>query len=740
VAIAPGDRSVSVAGDVRDSVIVTGDNVTLNVSLGAAEGARLDRLEHYREFVRWPVPLESRPRRYPNHVDRDAEALAALSGIEDAEAADVYGEEGIGKSHVLSHVAHRPDAATLPDGIVYVPVDNAPLDDVLQALFEEFYDLGSPPARPSRSRLRRELRSWRTLVVVDGLDLDPEEASAVLAAAPGCRFLVASTERLLRDAAPVRIAGLELPYALEVAEQELGRPLTAEERPDAERLCDALAGHPWRIREAVARARDENLSLAEAARRLDPNDTLEALTSGERSVLAVLAAAGGGPVGLAHLRELSAVETVEPVLEDLERRHLVRSHSPRYSMAGPLRQEIEARWDLGAPRELALAHYADWAERHRGEAEVAEERPALLSLLRWAAAAGRDGEAIRLGRAADPAFAASGRFGSWAEAIEVVLEAARRWRDPGVEAWALHQRGTWAASLVAGEAGLADLEAARELRERIGDRAGEAATRHNIEVVRGFAAGGGGGGGLGPVFYTLLALALAGLIFVGVLVAQRTADDGAEPTTGPTIGGGTSTRETTSNPEPDDTTTEPERFEVPEVIGLPKKEAKQILRDRDLRPKVGDDREYSDYDEGDVAKQRPNKGTLVSPGDEVLLTLSLGMPPDVFVDRVALELGCTGSPDPCVTVSFQLGAVGGEAVSKPVDAVIEVTDGLSVPTSLGSTTQHFPTLDAGTNKNDPQVVQLSQSCPETCHAEVTLIPTFDDPTKNNTATYPMSEG
>jgi PASTA domain len=737
VAIAPGDRSVSVGGDVRNSVIVTGDNVTLNVSLDAAEGALLDRLDHPRRFIRWPVPLESRPRRYPNHVDRDAEALAVLSGIEDAEAADVYGEEGIGKSHVLSHVAHRADAATLPDGIVYVPVEDAPLDDVLQALFEEFYDLGSPPARPSRSRLRRELRSWRTLVVVDGLDLDPEEASAVLAAAPGCRFLVASTERLLWDAAPVRLRGLELPYALEVIEQELGRPLTAEERPDAERLCNALAGHPWRIREAVARARDENLSLAEAARRLDPNDTLEALTSGERSVLAVLAAAGGGPVGLAHLRELSAVETVEPVLEDLERRHLVRSHSPRYSLAAALRQEIEARWDLGAPRELALAHYADWAERHRGEDEVADERPALLSLLRWAAAAGRDDDAIRLGRAADPAFAASGRFGSWAEAIEVVLEAARRRHDPGVEAWALHQRGTWAASLVAGEAGLADLEAARELRERIGDRAGEAATRHNIEVVRGFAAG-GGGGGLGPVFYTLLALALAGLIFVGILVAQSVTGDDAGTTTGPTVDGRTSTRATTSNPE---STTEAGPVEVPDVRGLLRAAAERTLDAVGLTARFDDEAVYSNkYDEEEVAKQRPKASTQASPGEEVVLTLSLGPPPDVFVERAVLTLGCADLADPCATVSFRVGAVGGDAVSKPVDVVIGITDGLTAPTVLGSELTTIETLGEGTSEQVEEV-QLSASCPDSgCRAEVRLNPTFKDPnTENNIATYPASD-
>jgi len=495
VAIAPGDRGVAVSGGVRNSVIVTGDNVTLNVSLEGAEGALLDRLAEAAQPVPLPTPLDSRPRRYPNHVDREEEALAVLSAAEQSGAANVYGEPGIGKSHVLSHVAYRPEASALADGIVYVPAGEAPLDDVLQALFEEFYDCGSPPARPSRARLRRELRDRQALVVVDGLEVGPEEAQELLSSAAGCRFVAASTERSVWDAAAVRLEGLQLRYALELVEQELGRALTAEERPDAERLCNALAGHPWRIREAVARARDEGRSLADAGRALDPTDILDALTSGERSVLAGLAAGGGGPVGLAHLRELTPVEDVEVVLEGLERRHLVHSHSPRYSLAGPLQPEIEARWDLDAQRERALAHYADWSERHRGEPEIAAERPAVVRLLRWAAATGHDDEAIRLGRAADPALAASGQFGSWREAIDVVLAAGRRRGDAAAEAWALHQRGTWAACVLGGGHALADLEAARDLREQIGDRAGEAATRHNLEVVRGIVGGGEGGGG-----------------------------------------------------------------------------------------------------------------------------------------------------------------------------------------------------------------------------------------------------
>jgi hypothetical protein len=720
VAVASGDGSVVVGRDVRSSVIVTGDNVTLNVSLEGAEGALLDRLADTRQPEPLPLPLDSRPRLFPNHVDRDVVAKALLAEGGSAGAVNLYGEPGIGKSHVLAHAAHLPEAAG-PDGVVYVPAEDAPPDDLLQALYEEFYDCGSPPARPTRSRLRRELRDRRALVVVDGLALGPEEASAVLEAAPGCTFLVASTERRLRDGATVRLAGLELQYALELVEQELGRPLTDEERPDAGRLCEALAGHPWRIREATARARDEGRSLAEAARALDATDMLNALTSGERSVLAGLAAAGGGPVGLAHLRKLSAVEDVEPVLADLERRHLVEAHSPRYSLAGPLREEIEARWDLDTQREHALDHYTGWSERNRGDpdVDVAEERPALLGLLRWAAATGRAEETIRLGRAIDPALVASGRFGSWGESVNAVLEAARRSGDQWSEAWALHQRGTWTACLVGGEPALVDLEAARELRERLGDRAGEDATRHNIEVVRGIAGGGSsGGGGHGPAFFAAMvvlgAIVLALGLVGGLLAYDRLTEE--SPTT---------TEETVAVP----------LVTVPPVVGLQLEEAAATLEAEGLNHV--EETRFADEAPGTVLDQDPAAGEEVERDAIVSLVVSRGpepptttAPPPLPVIDLAVEItdsaeGCrTPEGNPCVTVAFTVSTVNDTDLPETFDVVITVDpEGAELEQAL--TTVNGPTFILD--------VLLKTPCQANCTITVVAAPdgTFDDPELEN---------
>ena len=197
--MATGERSVAVTGDIRNSVIVTGDNVNLQVRLDGVDGALLHRLSEVANPVALPVPIDSRPRRYPEHVDRESEAGVVLAAAQAGGVVNVYGEPGIGKTHLLSHVANDPAGAALPDGLVHVDALDAPLDDVLQALFEEFYDCGNPAVRPSRSPRRRALQDRRALIVVDDLGLEREEAQAILSAAPGCAFVVASTARSLWD-------------------------------------------------------------------------------------------------------------------------------------------------------------------------------------------------------------------------------------------------------------------------------------------------------------------------------------------------------------------------------------------------------------------------------------------------------------------------------------------------------------------------------------------------------------
>ena len=761
-----GARSVAVGGDIRSSVIVTGDNVNLQVQLEGVDGALLQRLAAVAEPVPLPVPLDSRPRRYPDHLDRESEAGAVLAGAQEGGVVNVYGEPGIGKTHLLSHIAHGPAGAGLPDGIAYVQAGDAPLDDVLQALFEEFYDCGEPPVRPSRSKLRRTLRDRRALVVVDDLGLEREAAGAVLSAAPGCAFVVASTARTVWDGDAIQLDGLELEFALAIVEQEIGRALTPEERVEAESLCTALSGHPWRIREAVARAREEGHSLAEAARSLDPGAMLAALTSGEESVVAGLAAMGGGPVGLQHVRELSPVEDVDGVLEGLERRRLVLSHSLRYSLPGPLADEIGRRTDLEPLRARAIEHFTGWAEREQDPAAVAAERRAVLDLLRWASRTGRDAEAIRLARAAEASFAAAGLLGSWGAAVDTVLAAARRRGELSSEAWSLHQRGTRTFALDQSNEALADLERARDIRRQIGDRAGEAATQHNIEVITGgvpwWRARFGKGGGW------LLALIAIGIVLiaaaVGGALALRDDDDDAATTTGglvvvPGVVGESledaraeledaGLRVAVAQPPEEDldpvvTDQDPaegaevepgsvvnliavaQSARVPNVGGLGEGAALNALANAGLVGRVTERAPSETVAAGLVSAQDPEPNAVVPLDSVVELMLSTGPPPDFAVQIDDLSQSCNGTCE--ATVTFTVTTVNDAPVREPFDVLIEVSPDSSVTIEIGGLEPGQPvmrseTLDVGNGCFDPD-----------CTAIVTVDPEerFPDPNREN---------
>jgi len=763
---ATGARSVAVTGDVRSSVIVTGDNVNLQVQLDGVDGALLHRLSAVADPVALPVPIDSRPRRYAEHVDRESEAGVVLAAAQGGGVVNVYGEPGVGKTHLLSHVANDPAGGALPDGILHVDALDAPLDDVLQALFEEFYDCGDPAVRPSRSRLRRALKDRRALVVVDDLGLEREAAQAVLSAAPGCAFVIASTPRTVWDGEAIHLAGLHLEFALAIVEQEIGRPLTPDERVEAESLCNALGGHPWRIREAAARARDEGRSLAEAARALDPSAMLAALTSGEEGVLAGLAAVGGGPVGLAHVQELSPVEDVGAVLESLERRHLVLTHSPRYSLPEPLAEEIGRRTDLEPLRARAMEHFTAWAERERDPAAVAAERPAVLELLRWASRTGRDKDAIRLGRAAEGAFAAAGAFGTWGAAVETVLAAARRQGDLYEEAWALHQRGTRTFALDESKTALPDLERARDIRREIGDRRGEAASQHNIDVIQGgvpwYRFGDGGSR------WWLFALVAIGLVLiaaaVGGALALRDDDEGPTTTTGglvlvPGVVGESledaqaeledaGLQVAVAQPPPeelDPVVTEQDPAEgaevepgsvvnlvavaqsarVPDVRGLGEGGALNALANAGLVGRVTERAFSEQVDAGLVSAQDPEPETIVVLDSVVELTVSSGPPPDFAVQIDDLVQNCNGTCE--ATVTFTVTTVNDAPVREPFEVLVEVSPDASVTIEIGG-------LEPGQPVTRSETLDVGDGCfvPD-CTAIVTVDPEerIQDPNREN---------
>lgn len=250
VAVAQGEGSVAIAAPVRGSMIVTGDNNTVEMSFSGV-GAVLT-------FVfRWDRPRRRRrrdrrdacPPRFGNHVDREKN-VATLLPVDDGSPriVNVYGAAGIGKTHVLVEALNHSESA-MPDGTVYLDGGGRSADDLLHAVFDELYE-----CRVQRRDLRIErlLSSRRAVVALEDVELLPDAAQRLVLGAPRCRFLVTSPARVLFEGTPVLLAGLAPEYAVAIAEQELGRPLGAPEM-----IAATLDGHPLGLRQAFSRARDE---------------------------------------------------------------------------------------------------------------------------------------------------------------------------------------------------------------------------------------------------------------------------------------------------------------------------------------------------------------------------------------------------------------------------------------------------------------------------------------------------
>jgi len=485
-----GDIEAHIQGDVGGQVAV--GNYILQI--GSVHGGVVNVVapgQQPRPRPR-PTPVSLRPRPFPDLLDREAEVGTATTALRSASPVAFYGAAGLGKTALLRHLAHHRVTARFPDGVVYLSARGRSSDDLLQSLFDAFYEC-DVPFKPTQAQVRHALREKRAIILLDDVDLGRDEAEVLMDVAPHCGFVLASVTRCLwGEGSAVALRGLPPDDALALVERGLGRPLDDQERPAAQAICAALEGHPLHILQAVALAREEGKTLAEVARRVQapsPADGLAAegvaaLSEPQRRVLAVLAALGDAPLPADHLAALSGVRDVAPVLKALMARGLVQANSPRYSLTGGVTAYLRRVWDLTPWAERALAHFAAWAER-QPVGRLAEVADAMVRVLEWAAGAGRWARVIRLGRAVERALALDGRWDAWATVLQWVLQGARALGDRAAEAWALHQIGTRALCLGDATAARTSLAQALRLREALGDQAGAAVTRHNLSLLPG---------------------------------------------------------------------------------------------------------------------------------------------------------------------------------------------------------------------------------------------------------------
>jgi hypothetical protein len=489
-----GNVQAHIEADVISGQVAIGNNI-LQVKMGDIHGGIVNIMlpEQQPGYLPRPTSALLLPSPFHDLLNRTSEIDAATSTLQSALPVQFHGPAGLGKTALLRHLAHHPLDARFPDGIGYYSVRQKPVDDLLQFFFDAFYD-SDPGFKPTDHQIRQGLQDKQALILLDDVELPREEVEALMNAAPRCTFVLASQERSLwGEGRAVTLRGLPPSDALALVERGLGRSLTPEEQPAAQALCTALEGHPLDILQAVATAQEEDLSLADMAQRVQsaPSATeltelaLKSLSEPAQRVVAALAALGGAPLTAEHLSALTELADVAPLLETLLSRGLVQAHSPRYSLAGRL-QDLYRTVDLTPWAERTLAHFSDWAERHRSAPDhLLEESDAILQTLKWAVGAGRWRSILRLGWIVEGALALGKQWGAWAQVLQWMLHAAQALGDRAAQAWALHQGGTRALCLGDTSAARTSLIRALRLRESLGDRIGAAVTRHNLNILLG---------------------------------------------------------------------------------------------------------------------------------------------------------------------------------------------------------------------------------------------------------------
>jgi hypothetical protein len=441
-----------------------------------------------------PTPVLLRPRRFRGLLDRKTEINTVTSACQSDLPVDLYGQEGLGKTSLLRHLAYHLPIASFPDGIIYLLVREVPLADLLQSLFDTLYE-SHASFKPTAVQIRHALQNTKALVILDDIDLIRDEVNALMDTAPVCAFLLASTARKLWGEGQVlALRGLPTDDALVLIERELQRALTPGEQPAARDLCAALNGHPLHLIQAAALARERDRSLADIAHRIrsaSPRKALAAqvlasLSEPERHILMALAALNNVPLHADHVSALTGISDTTPVLESLQRRGLVQAHNARYTLAAALAQDLQAVLDLAPWAERALIYFGDWAQRHRSDPErLLEEADAILQALKWAVETQQWTHVLRLGQTLEGALILGKRWGAWDQVLQWMLQAARMLGDQAVEAWALHQGGSRSLCLEETSIARSALIQAFRLRESLGDRTGAAVTRHNLSLLLG---------------------------------------------------------------------------------------------------------------------------------------------------------------------------------------------------------------------------------------------------------------
>ena len=439
-------------------------------------------------------PMTGRPRPPSLFLDREPEIQLVENSLQSFQPVNVSGVAGIGKSTLLKRLVHILRPEQFVDGIHYLHAYNRKMEDLLQDLFSTFYT-SNRAAIPNRAQLQGFLQELTALLVIDDIDLNPDEIQVMLDMAPNCMFVVASTQQILRSGLrTVRLGRLPESDAVTLFESALGRVLNENERQIVCEISAMLKGHPQSLYWLAATTRQDGLILAEVREKLRVmsmqgllQESIQSLSDRQKKILAMLTAIESRPLTQAHIAALLPGEPVQAALNALTARGLIQTQNQSSRISESFAGELAQSWRLGQWEQAITRYFVNWLAQKPSLRAIEEVKDTLWILMEKAAQRRDWSAVISLGRTLEHLFIISGYWHAWYEVLQYLLGAARNLADHHLEGWVLHQLGSRSLCLGATNQASSFLQQAAAIRKSIGDHAGLQITQHNLSIVTGLA-------------------------------------------------------------------------------------------------------------------------------------------------------------------------------------------------------------------------------------------------------------
>lgn len=502
---AAGNVTVQIGGNLSGQLIVGNNNrqeyhnYTYNVAHGGVLNVAAAPVIQPR-----PTPLNLRPRPFENLLDRQTVLPLVRDALKSLLTVEIYGGVGFGKTALVRHLAYESQTVSgFADGIVYLPAHRQLSADLLQSLYDVFYE-SSLPFKPSYGQVQQALKQQQALIILNGLALDKAELEWLLAALPSCTFVLISDSRFYwQEGAAIALKGLPFPESVELIQKDLGRLLVESEQAAAKSLWTALLGNPLQLRRAAAQAQAADQSLVDLVQSMQVTlgqsvsgrslfQTIVArLSPSQRDVLALMSAMGSVLLTAEQVQAITRLPNAAKNLNELTALRLLKSvdrdaqggnwPDGSYQLSSDLSESVQSGFDSQSWLTRATEYFTAHVVAHG--VLPAHTTEAAMHLLEWTQRTSRWQESLTLSRGLDQVLALGGQWERWQQVLIYSLRAAEQLGNGAAEAWSLHQFGTRALAL--GETGRAEawLSRAVRLRERLGDYAGAAVSRHNLGLI-----------------------------------------------------------------------------------------------------------------------------------------------------------------------------------------------------------------------------------------------------------------